>query len=299
MTLRFGTSDAGGTFHSQAIAIAELFNQTRPDVERCIVTANLVTLNDLKLFDSGALEFGLMASNWIGRATSGTMPFDHPIAMRIVAPANVGPVFFVTLANSSIKSLSDLVGKRVALGPKGSGMVQHAEVILNRLGISFARFTPLYLGFDEAGDAMIRGEIDALWQRPIPNQAMTELSEHADVRIVPYDAGQLERIASQVSFYRKVIIEKGAFRGANEDSLQVGVVNMIVTHESVKEENVYAMAKLLAQNLDTLPRLNPLFKTTESLFKPLQTHGAAAFEFAGVPIHPGALRALRETGWLP
>jgi len=299
MTLRFGTSEAGGTFHSQAIAIAELFNQTRPDVERCVVTANLVTLNDLKLFDSGALEFGLMASNWIGRAASGAPPFDHPIALRMVAPANAGPVFFVTLATSSIKSLSDLVGKRVALGPKGSGMVQHAEVILNLLGISFDRFTPLYLGFDEAGDAMIRGEIDALWQRPIPNRAMTELSERADVRIVPYDAGQLERIASQVSFYRKVIIEKGAFRGAIEDSLQVGVVNVIVTHESVKEENVYAMVKLLAQNLDSLPRLNPLFKTTESLFKPLQTHGAAAFEFAGVPIHSGALRALRETGWLP
>ena len=299
MTLRFGTSEAGGTFHSQAIAIADLFNQTRPDVERCVVTANLVTLNDLKLFDSGALEFGLMASNWIGRATSGTTPFDHPIALRIVAPANVGPVFFVTLAHSSIRSLSDLVGKRVALGPKGSGMVQHAEVILKLLGISLERFTPLYLHFDDAGDAMISGEIDALWQRPIPNQAMTVLSEHADVRIVPYDAGQLERIASQVSFYREIIIERGAFRGAIEDSPQVGVVNVIVTHESVKEEHVYAMAKLLAQNLDSLPRLNPLFKTTESLFKPLQTHGAAAFEFAGVPIHPGALRALQETGWLP
>lgn len=54
----------------------------------------------------------------------------------------------------------------------------------------------------------------------------------------------------------------------------------------------------MAENLDALPKLNPLFKTTESLFEPLRTKGAAAFEFAGVPLHPGALRAYQELGWL-
>jgi hypothetical protein len=54
------------------------------------------------------------------------------------------------------------------------------------------------------------------------------------------------------------------------------------------------MAKLMAENLDALPKLNPLFKTTKSLFEPLRTHGAAAFEFAGVPLLPGSLRAFRN-----
>ncbi len=34
------------------------------------------------------------------------------------------------------------------------------------------------------------------------------------------------------------------------------------------------------------------------LFEPLHTKGAAAFEFGGVPLHPGVLRAYREAGWL-
>ena len=33
MTLRIGTSEAGGTFHTQALAIAGLFNKGRPDGE--------------------------------------------------------------------------------------------------------------------------------------------------------------------------------------------------------------------------------------------------------------------------
>jgi TRAP-type uncharacterized transport system substrate-binding protein len=58
------------------------------------------------------------------------------------------------------------------------------------------------------------------------------------------------------------------------------------------------MAKLIAENLDTLPKMNPLFKGLKDLFEPLRVQGAAAFEFAGVPLHRGALRAYREAGWL-
>ena len=40
--------------------------------------------------------------------------------------------------------------------------------------------------------------------------------------------------------------------------------------------------------------MNPLFKGLKDLFEPLRTRGAAAFEFGGVPLHPGAIRAYRE-----
>ena len=106
-----------------------------------------------------------------------------------------------------------------------------------------------------------------------------------------------ENIVSEAGFYRKVNIEKNAFRSVKEDAEQIGVVNVIVTYDHVVEEIVYEMAKLMAENLDALPKLNPLFKTTESLFEPLRTKGAAAFEFAGVPLHPGALQAYQELGW--
>lgn len=239
-----------------------------------------------------------MASNWIGRAKDGAPPFTQRIALRMVSPANAGPIFFVTLANSPVKTVRDFTGKRIALGPRGSGVVQHAEVIFKVLGISFESFTPVYLSFAEGADALIAGEVDVQFQRPIPNNVMTDLSERADVRIVPYAPGQLEKILSEVAFYRKVTMEKGAFRGVVEDVPQVAVVNVIVTHERVSEQAVHDMAKTIADNLGTLPNLNPLFKGLKDLFEPLRTKGAAAFEFGGVSVHPGALRAYTEAGWL-
>ncbi len=93
-------------------------------------------------------------------------------------------------------------------------------------------------------------------------------------------------------------MEKGAFRGVVEQVPQVAVVNVLVTHERVQEETIHDMAKAIVENLDTLPQLNPLFKGLKDLFEPLRTKGAAAFEMGGVALHPGALRAFREAGWL-
>ena len=47
-----------------------------------------------------------------------------------------------------------------------------------------------------------------------------------------------------------------------------------------------------------LSRLCPLYGTLAALFEPLRGAGAAALEISGVKLHPGALRAYRETGYL-
>jgi len=298
MLLRIGTSEAGGTFHSQALAIAELFLRTLPGKGKCVVETTLASIDNANRLDRGEIEFGFMASNWIERAKSGTAPFTRRIALRMVSPANAGPIFFVTLAKSPIKTVSDLRGRRVAVGTFGSGMVQHVHTMFNVLAIPFNAITPVYLGFAEGADALIAGDVDAQFQPPIPNRVMTDLSKRADVRVIPYAAGQVEKILSEVSFYRKISIEKGAFRGAVEDVPQIAVVNVIVTHEKVEEQVVYDMAKTVIDNLDTLPKLNPLFKGLKDLFEPLRSEGAAAFQMGGVTLHPGALRAYKEAGWL-
>ncbi|MBI2089698.1 MAG: TAXI family TRAP transporter solute-binding subunit [Deltaproteobacteria bacterium] len=298
MTLRIGTSEAGGTFHTQGMAIAGLFNRRPPDKDKCVVETTLASFDNANLFDRGEIQFGFMASNWIGRAKDGMAPFTHTIALRMVSPTNAGPIFFVTLAHSQIKTVSDLAGKRIAVGPQGAGMAEHVRTIFNVLGIPFDSFTPVYLGFVEGAEALIAGDVDAQFQRPIPNRVMTDLSERADVRVIPYAPGQIERIVSQVSFYRGIILEKGAFRGVVEDVPQVAVVNVLVTHERVQEEAVHDMTGTIIENLDTLPQLNPLFKGLKDLFEPLRSKGAAGLEMGGVPLHPGALRAYREAGWL-
>ena len=298
MAIRIGTSELGGTFYTQGQAIAELFNLGRAAGDRSVVQTSDASIHNAKQLDVGALEFGFMASNWIGRAKDAAAPFTKKIAIRMVAPANAGPMCFVRLANVPVPSVADFARKRIAIGTKGSGMEQHIHTIFNVLGISFDSFTPVHMGFAEGADALIAGKIDVQFHPPIPNAVLTDLSQRADIRVIPYLPAQLDKLFAEVPFYRPVTVEKNAFRGVVEDIVQVGVINVIVTHESVAESVVYAMAKTIADNLDKLPQMNPLFKGLKSLFEPLRAKGAAAFEFGGVPLHPGAIKAYKESGWL-
>jgi TRAP transporter TAXI family solute receptor len=298
MTLKMATSELGGTFYTQGSAFVELFNRGRAEGDKCVVITSDASIHNAEQLDRGEIEFGFMASNWIGRAKDGTPPFNRKIELRMVAPANAGPMFFVTLANSPIKSVTDFKNARIAIGFKGSGMEQHVRTIFGVLGISFDSFTPVYMSFAEGADALIKGGIDAQFQPPIPNRVMTDLSQRADVRVVPYAPGQLERILAQVPFYRPVTMAQGVFRGVVADVAQIAVVNVLVTHERVADAIVHDMAWAISGNLDRLPEMNPLFKGINNLFEPLKTKGAAALEFGGVPLHPGALRAYKETGWL-
>jgi uncharacterized protein len=298
MAVRMGTSEFGGTFYTQGLAVAELFNRGRGETDKCMVQTSDASIHNAEQVDRGELEFGFMASNWIGRAKNATPPFTSKIALRMVAPANAGPMFFVKLANSNLHTVADFTGKRIAVGPKGSGMEQHAHTIFGVLGISFDSFKPVYTGFADGADALVAGEIDAQFHPPIPNQVMTRLSQRAEVRVIPYAPGQLEKILAEVPFYRRTNMEKAVFRGVTEDIAQLAVINVLVTHERIAENVVHRMAQAIVENLDTLPQMNPLFKGLKDLFEPLRTKGVAAFEFGGVELHPGAVRAYREAGWL-
>jgi TRAP transporter TAXI family solute receptor len=298
MMIRIGTSELGGTFYTQGQAIAELFNRERVETDSCVVQISDASIHNAEQLDRGELEFGFMASNWIGRAKNATAPFTKQIAIRMVAPANAGPMCFVRLASAPVQSIADFKGKRIAIGAKGSGMEQHVHTIFDVLGIPFDSFTPVHMSFADGADALVNGKIDVQFHPPIPNKVLTDLSQSADIRVIPYGAGQLDKLFAQVPFYRPVVVEKNAFRGVVEDVTQVGVINVIVTHERIPERIVHGMAKAIADNLDALPQMNPLFKGLKNLFEPLRSQGAAAFEFGGVPLHPGAIKAYQEAGWL-
>lgn len=298
MAIRMGTSEFGGTFYTQGLALAELFNHGRTEGDKCIVETSDASIHNAELLERAELEFGFMASNWIGRAKDGMPPFSNKIKLRMVSPANAGPIFFITLASSPIQTFADFSDKRIAVGSKGSGMEQHVHTLFGVLGISRESFTPLHMSFAEGADALVAGAIDVQFQPPIPNRVMTDLSRRAEVRVVRYLEVEIEKIVSQVPFYRRVVIGNGAFRGIDEDIAQIGVVNVLVTHENVPEPTVYEMARAVIQNVDVLPEKNPLFKGLRNLFEPLRSQGAGALEFAGVLLHPGAARAYREAGWL-
>lgn len=298
MTLRIGTSERDGTFYSQGHALKVILDRLPSLAPVEVLDANSASIENANRLHEGSIDFGFMASNWIGRARNGEAPFRQPIEIRMAAPMNAGPLFFVARADSPVRSIVDLRGRRIVVGAQGSGMVQHAHTIFGVLGLGFSEFTPVYLDFAAGADALAAGEVDVQFQCPIPNKVMTSLSERTNVRVLPYGPGQLEAVIKAVSYYRPTVMRRGAFRGLDADVAQPAVVNVLATHARAPEATVREAVAAIVSHADELGRLNPLFAGLGELFQPLRSEGASALEFGGVPLHPGAARAFRDAGLL-
>lgn len=295
--IRIGTSEKGGTFWTEGEAIATLLERDC-GIASDILDAEQASIENARRLDSRLIEFGFMASNWIGRAYRGDAPFEGPVGIRMVVPANSGAMFFIARADAGLGNVRDLIGKRVSIGPEGSGMVQHIHTMFGVLGISFDDFTPVYLSFEDGGKALEAGDVDAQWQCPYPNVVMREISERMDVCVLEYDSPDLEAILNCVDYYRRTTMPSGFFRGVERKTEQLAVVNIVAAHERTDAEIVRQFVATMLANLEELAEINPLFEGLDSIFEPLKSDGTAAIEFGGTPLHPGALQAYRDAGYL-
>jgi TRAP transporter TAXI family solute receptor len=212
MPIRIGTAEPNSTFLTQGLALKTILDR-RPALKPVeVVESPAASIENAKRLGAGELEFGFMASNWTGLAKRGEPPFEQPIQIRIAAPMNAGPLFFIARADSGIGSTSELRGKRVAIGPESSGMAQHARLIFKSLGLSFSDLTPVHLDFAAGAEALAARGIDAQLQCPIPNKVMTELAERTEVRVLRFEAGQLDALIKAVPIYRRTVMRVGAIR---------------------------------------------------------------------------------------
>jgi len=299
VTLRIGTAERDSTFLSQGQALKAVLERQPALAPVEVSISPTASIENANRLAAGDIDFGFMAANWIGRAKDGEPPFAQKIDLRMVAPMNAGPLFFIVRAESDLYAVTDLRGRRVVVGPERSGMAQHAGVMLGALGLASSAFIPVYLDFAAGADALARGDADAQLQCPIPNKVMTALAERVALRVLPYAPGGLETILRSVPFYRRTVMRKNAIRGLEADVAQVAVVNVLVTQARVDRDLVREVAAAIFAARDELPRLNALFAGLGDLFQPLRSDGARALEFGGVPLHPGALAAYRAAGLLP
>jgi uncharacterized protein len=295
MATRIASAERGGTFWTQAQALKTVLERDAALAPVEVLDTPGASVETAERLEAGEADFGFMAANWVPRAARGESPFVRAFDLRLVAPMNAGPLFFIVQAASAIRSVADLAGKRVVFGPVKSGMAQHAALIFRLLDIAV---TPVHLDFPAGGATVESGAADAQLQCPIPNQVMTALSERTSLRVLPYAAGQLERVLAAVPYYRRAVMWRGSLRGLESDVAQPGVLNVLVTHARAPDAAVAAVAGAVADNVADLVRLNPLFTGLDALFEEMRERGADALSAGAAALHPGAARRYRATGVL-
>ena len=273
--VRIGTGRQGGAYYRMGAVIADTMvraglvnSSTAESVSGAIESARLADRGNIQVFG--------MDKTWVVRAVKGTAPFKQKIDLRTVIPMGAWSLFFVTQHNSPVKTLDDLKGKRVAVGARGSGMEQHAKVVLQTIGLTFKDIKPVYLSFGPGARAVKDGKADAQLQCCLPNGSMTELSELSKVRAVNMDK-QLDKLIAASGTYGRLVMKKGAFKGHDKDMAAVSILQGWMGTAKLSDEIAYIFANTVIKNVDAMAKKMPQFASIKPMLAEAKAkkHGGA------------------------
>ena len=302
---RIGTAATGGSFFEIGGHVASAISSPTdaPDCEHggscgvrglvAVAQATPGSVENLRLINDGQIESGFAQADLAGWAYKGIEDFAASGPMpKLRALASLFPeaAHLVVRADSPIRSLADLAGKRVSLGEAGSGTAADARVLLAAAGLGKANLQREYLRPGPAAEQLKAGNIDALFLvggAPIP--AIRDLAASTPVRLVPLDGQMIDALKKDFSFYHRAVIPAGAYPGIDSDTPSLGFYALWLVNADIDADLVYAICKSL-WNEGTAKLLAKLDRVGQRIRLDRALTGVS------VPLHPGAERFYRETG---
>ena len=171
-----------GTYHALGNALARVLKSANV-VESANVLPTGGSVDNMELIERGADGADLAF------VQSDTPPSTNA---RLVASLydEVLHILVSRQAADEIRSIDDLSGKRVALGPVGSGTRQLSQRVLEHFGVEVSEDVALLPS--EAATGLIEGSVDAAFiLNSIPSRIVTELAEKDAIRFLSLGDAQL------------------------------------------------------------------------------------------------------------
>ena len=285
--INIATGGTAGVYYPLGGAIAEILNKNVPGVNATAQStgASVANINMLK---ENKVELAMVQNDTAYYAFKGTEMFkDKQVAnVRGVATLYNETIQIIVMEDSSIKTIEDLKGKKVAVGSIGSGTEANARQILETYGITYNDLKPQYLSFGEAANGLKDGNVDvAFVTAGAPTAAIQDIAFQKKVRLIPIEAAKADDLIKKYPFYAKQIVKANTYPGQTADLTTVAVKAMLVVPESLDADTVYKITKAIFANTD---RLKAAHKLGEGITK------ENALEGMPIPVHPGADKFFKE-----
>jgi TRAP transporter TAXI family solute receptor len=283
------TGGTSGVYYPLGVSLSQIYGKALPGAKTA-VQATKASAENLNLLQAGKGEVALtlgdaLSDAWKGDAEAG---FKAPLAkLRGLAAMYPNYIHLVASADSGIKSLADLKGKRVAVGAPKSGTELNTRAILKGAGMSYQDLGKVeYLPFGESVELMKNRQLDAtLISAGLGVAAVRDLATAVKIVIVPIPTDVIAKIGDPA--YQPATIPANTYNGQTADAATVAIPNFLVTHEGVSADTVYAMTRSMFENLDQMVAAHAAAKAIKR---------ENAVKGMPLPLHPGAEKYYREVG---
>ena len=249
-------------------------------------------VENLRGIARGDLEIGLSQADVAAWAYQGTAAFaDHePLSnLRVLARLYPETVHLIAARDSPIKSVLDLKGKRVAMGPEGSGTAATAKLILSAFGVKWRSVQIKHMEFSNIADALTKRTVDAAFMvSGAPTLTVEDMAARTPIKLVPIAGPVAEKLAQVFPFYSLGSIPAGTYAGqAAVDTLDVGSV--LLGRDAMDPELAYGIVRAIwhERNVALFQAGHPRGKLMDK---------AKAARVLGIPILTGADRYYVQNG---
>jgi TRAP transporter TAXI family solute receptor len=288
--LTIGTAASGGAYYPIGIAMADVITNKVGIQSTAQITGGAIENNSL--INTKTADIAISQSVMSYKAVNGLPPYQKKLSgvTGMLSGLSKGVFQIVVNKNSSIKSIKDLKGKKVALGPAGGGAITTFLEVFAAYGYTDKDFQPVYTSYDQAADSLVDGNLDAiLVHAAIPTAAITQITAaKKPIRFISIEDNILRKLLKKYSYYAAMTIPKEMY-GTDAPVSTFYIANIVVVRKDLSTDLVYRITKAIFENINTIRNSHPSVK---------ELSPEAATAGMPIPWHPGAKKFFKEKGLL-
>ncbi|MGD8345506.1 MAG: TAXI family TRAP transporter solute-binding subunit [Desulfobacterales bacterium] len=290
----FGGGPAGGTFQVVANGIQVYDPVKASETFSVKAQTSAGSVENLRKTNAGRQQMSVVYSGhvWLGR--NGQMKNDPKKYEDVLAVAWLygAPAQLVVRQGSGIKSVKDLVGKKVGVGNAGSGAFANCELFFTHMGV-WDKIERNAMGYNDAAAAFGNKQLDAFWLfTAFPSGAVIMAAQTNDIELVNLDKdAEASGFYKKYPYFGKLAVPAGTYKGVDYDAGAFQDSALWVANSKVSPEAVYELLSIIYSD-EGLKHMYGQKKTFKNMS--VQT-GATNIV---TPFHPGAEKFWKEKGML-
>lgn len=284
VTIRLSTGFPTGNFRPFSEALVKGYARLMPDV-RIESVETRGSLRNIEALEDGEVDIGLAQAAIAYMAYNGRMSESGRAlrGIRGIAILNSSAVHVLVGPGSAVRSMDELVGRRVGIGPAGSGAAVVSRAVVDGY-FPGGGVHEVDAALPEMNKLLLDDALDAAFTiSSVPNDDAKYLTD-AGARLLPIRGSAVNRLRTMYPFFRSGIIPAGSYRGVDQPVHTLSVDVVLLTRAGLDDAVVRRLTEGLFQMLPQLSAELPFLTGMEPERAPATP----------VPLHPGAALYYRE-----
>ena len=259
-TLTIGTASPGGTYYSYGEGLAQIL--TRELGRPVSVKATQGPGENITLLETGEIQIAFVTLGAAQQAWNATGPYGGQPAriMRALFPMYDTAFQFAVPDESSIRSVADLAGKRIGVGPsQGTGGTYLPQVF------KALKIDPVLVNGEWADltSQFEQHQLDALGATAgVPFPAFVDLERKTRLRYLPLTSRQIRDLRLALPELSVSSIPAGSYTSLQTNLPTVGLYNFAVARGDMPEDLAYAIVNAVFSKHEEMVRAHPAAAAT-------------------------------------